>query len=303
LSIEYQGQPLNTQYSTLDILSNFHWIRRLEGATMHLSRHQTHAGPHWAFNGKYLPRGLSLSALLALPRAQCEATLQSLNLTETAGGELLAPVDPYQEVWGSGVTYLRSRAARMAESTTADVYSKVYDAERPEIFFKQIGWRAVGDRQPVRIRKDTRWNVPEPELTLVVNAYQEIIGYTVGNDMSSRDIEGENPLYLPQAKTYTGSCAVGPGIILATPDEMAALKVELQIQRGGSQVFAGETAITQMKRQLPELVAYLCREIEFPHGVFLMTGTGVVPGDDFTLQTGDVVRITIGDMVLENIVG
>jgi 2-dehydro-3-deoxy-D-arabinonate dehydratase len=269
---------------------------------MVLSRHQTHAGPRWALDGKFLPRGLSLSALLALPRNACVDLLQSLDLNEPAGGDLLAPVDSYQEVWGSGVTYLRSRAARMAESTTADVYSKVYDAERPEIFFKQMGWRAVGDRQSVRIRKDTRWNVPEPELTLVVNAFQEIVGYTVGNDMSSRDIEGENPLYLPQAKTYTGSCAVGPGITLATADEMAALTVQLGIQRGGGQVFAGETAITQMKRQLPELVAYLCREIEFPHGVFLMTGTGIVPGDDFTLQAGDVVRITIGDMILENTV-
>jgi 2-dehydro-3-deoxy-D-arabinonate dehydratase len=273
---------------------------------MILSRHQTGApygpGPRWALNGKFLPRGLSLSALLALPRTVCMGLLQSLDLSETAAGDMLAPVDSYQEVWGSGVTYLRSRAARMAESTIADVYSKVYDAERPEIFFKQIGWRVVGDGQPVRIRKDTRWNVPEPELTLVVNAFQEIVGYTVGNDMSSRDIEGENPLYLPQAKTYTGSCAVGPGITFATPEEMAALTVQLQIERGGSQVFAGETAITQMKRPLPELVAYLYREIEFPYGVFLMTGTGIVPGDDFTLQTGDVVRITIGEMRLENVV-
>jgi 2-dehydro-3-deoxy-D-arabinonate dehydratase len=269
---------------------------------MYLSRHQTPAGPRWALDGQLLPRGLTLSTLLALPRQALLDLLSSLQLSESADGDLLAPIDAYQEVWGSGVTYLRSRAARMAESTTADVYSKVYDAERPEIFFKQLGWRVVGHGQPVRIRKDTRWNVPEPELTLVINAFQEIVGYAVGNDMSSRDIEGENPLYLPQAKTYTGSCGVGPGIVLMTAEEMRDLTVHLAIARGGAQVFAGDTAISQMKRTLPDLVSYLCREIEFPQGVFLMTGTGIVPGDDFTLQSGDVVRITIGEKTLENTV-
>lgn len=267
---------------------------------MYLTRHHTIDGPRWALDGNLLPGGLSLSALLAIPRATCVDLLQSLTLSKPAGGDLLAPVDAQQEVWGSGVTYLRSRAARMAESTTADVYSKVYDAERPEIFFKQLGWRVVGTGRPVRIRKDTQWNVPEPELTLVINAFHEIVGYTVGNDMSSRDIEGENPLYLPQAKTYTGSCALGPGIQLATTEEMRSLTVQMAIQRGGSPVFGGDTSISQMKRQLPELVEYLCRELEFPHGVLLMTGTGIVPGDDFTLQPGDQVRITIGDLTLEN---
>ena len=269
---------------------------------MYLSRHQTLAGPRWALDGHFLPSGINLSSLLALPRQASLDLLQSLTLHEAATGELLAPVDANQEVWGSGVTYLRSRAARMAESTTADVYSKVYDAERPEIFFKQLGWRVVGSGQQVRIRKDTTWNVPEPELTLVINAFQEIVGYTVGNDMSSRDIEGENPLYLPQAKTYTGSCGLGPGIQLMSAAEMGALTVNLQIERGGAQVFAGDTAISQMKRTLLDLVSYLCREIEFPHGVLLMTGTGIVPGDDFTLQSGDVMRITIGDRTLENTV-
>ncbi len=269
---------------------------------MYLSRHQTLTGPRWALDGHFLPSGINLSSLLAMPRQASLALLQSLSLREPATGDLLAPVDANQEVWGSGVTYLRSRAARMAESTTADVYSKVYDAERPEIFFKQIGWRVVGSGQQVRIRKDTTWNVPEPELTLVINAFQEIVGYTVGNDMSSRDIEGENPLYLPQAKTYIGSCGLGPGIQLLSAEEMAALTVNLQIERGGAQVFAGDTAISQMKRTLPDLVSYLCRELEFPHGVLLMTGTGIVPGDDFTLQSGDVVRITIGDHTLENTV-
>jgi 2-dehydro-3-deoxy-D-arabinonate dehydratase len=269
---------------------------------MYLTRHQTLDGPRWALDGHFLPRGLNLSSLLAVPGPAALSVLKSLKPGQAAEGELLAPIDPGQEVWGCGVTYLRSRAARMAESTTADVYSKVYDAERPEIFFKQIGWRVVGHGRNVRIRKDTRWNVPEPELTLVVNAFQEIVGYSVGNDMSSRDIEGENPLYLPQAKTYTGSCAVGPGITLTSVEEMQQLTVQMSIGRGGSQVFAGETAITQMKRPLPELVAYLCRELEFPHGVLVMTGTGIVPGDDFTLQGGDVVRITIGGKTLENVV-
>lgn len=269
---------------------------------MYLTRHQTINGPRWALDGHFLPGGLDLSALLAVPRQACLSLLQALPEGAPATGALLAPVDAAQEVWGSGVTYLRSRAARMAESTTADVYSKVYDAERPEIFFKQLGWRVVGMGQPVRIRKDTTWNVPEPELTLVINAFQEIVGYTVGNDMSSRDIEGENPLYLPQAKTYTGSCALGPGITLAPADEMRSLTVQLEIHRAGAPVFNGDTAISQMKRTLPDLAAYLCRELAFPHGVFLMTGTGIVPGDDFTLQSGDVVRITIGGHTLENTV-
>jgi 2-dehydro-3-deoxy-D-arabinonate dehydratase len=253
-------------------------------------------------DGKFLPRGLDLATLLALPHSICTDLLHALSWNEAAEGALLAPLDPHQEVWGSGVTYLRSRAARMAESTTADVYSKVYDAERPEIFFKQLGWRVVGTGQPVRIRQDTTWNVPEPELTLVINAFQEIVGYAVGNDMSSRDIEGENPLYLPQAKTYTGSAAVGPGITLATADEMRELTVQMAIERGGSQIFVGDTAINKMKRTLPDLAAYLCRELAFPHGVLLMTGTGIVPGDDFTLHSGDTVRITIGGMTLENTV-
>ena len=152
-------------------------------------------------------------------------------LGSAAEGALLAPIEHGAEVWGSGVTYLRSRDARKAESATADVYQKVYEAERPEIFFKAPGWRVSGPGVPVRIRKDTRWNVPEPELTLVINTHNEIVGYTVGNDMSSRDIEGQNPLYLPQAKTYDGSCALGPGIRIMQPEEMADLTIGLQIKR------------------------------------------------------------------------
>jgi 2-dehydro-3-deoxy-D-arabinonate dehydratase len=267
---------------------------------VYLSRHSTQDGPRWAIDHHWLPAGLTLSGLLALPGAAMHAALAGLVAGGPADGDLLAPIEPTQEVWGSGVTYLRSREARKAESTTADVYQKVYEAERPEIFFKQIGWRAVGHGQFMRIRQDTRWNVPEPELTLVINAHREIVGYTVGNDMSSRDIEGENPLYLPQAKTYTGSCAVGPGIQMADAPTLADLTIALVIERGGKAVFEGDTSTARMKRPLPELVDYLCRELEFPQGVFLMTGTGIVPPDNFTLDSGDVIRITIGENTLEN---
>lgn len=269
---------------------------------MKLTRHQSAHGPRWAADGKFLPRGLTLGALLALPQGAMTTLLQAVASTEAATGPQLAPVESDQEVWGSGVTYLRSRDARKAESTTADVYQKVYEAERPEIFFKQLGWRVVGSGEAVRIRKDSHWNVPEPELTLVINAHGEIVGYTVGNDMSSRDIEGANPLYLPQAKTYTGSAAVGPAIQLANAAELTALSINLVIERAGKAVFSGETATSNMKRTFPDLASYLGREIDFPHGVFLMTGTGIVPGDDFTLQAGDSMRITIGELTLENTV-
>ena len=267
---------------------------------MFLTRHQTPTGSCWAADGRLLPGGLTLAALLTLPQSALVDLLNTIPTTEAATGPLLTPVEPTQEVWGSGVTYLRSREARKAESTIADVYQRVYDAERPELFFKSAGWRTVGHGQPVRIRKDTRWNVPEPELTLVVNAHQEIVGYSVGNDMSSRDIEGENPLYLPQAKTYNGSCAVGPGIEIIAASTMTDLTIALQITRDGAVAFTGETSTSNIKRSLPELVAYLCRELDFPNGAFLMTGTGIVPPDHFTLQAGDVIRITIGGHALEN---
>lgn len=266
---------------------------------MQLTRHQTAAGPCWAVDGRLLPAGLTLSALLSLPQSAMTTLLQSL-AGQSTDAPILVPIEASQEVWGSGVTYLRSRDARKAESTVADVYQKVYDAERPEIFFKQLGWRTVGSGEAVRIRADSTWNVPEPEVTLAINAHGEIVGYTVGNDMSSRDIEGENPLYLPQAKTYTGSCAIGPAIQLATADQLTNLTVKLQIERNGDLVFEGETATSKMKRNFPELAAYLCRELSFPHGVFLMTGTGIVPGDSFTLQSRDLIRITIEGLVLDN---
>lgn len=271
---------------------------------MDLTRHNTITGPRWAVDGKFLPAGVTLSGLLALPAAGLAGLISQLKTDESANGELLAPIDAAQEVWGSGVTYLRSRDARKAESkTSADVYQQVYDAERPEIFFKQVGWRTVGHGQNVRIRADTTWNVPEPELVLVINAAGEIVGYTVGNDMSSRDIEGENPLYLPQAKTYNGSCAVGPSIRLMDATALADLPIQLDISRGGKSVFAGDTATSRMKRTFPDLASWLYRELSFPHGALLMTGTGIVPPDDFTLHSGDVIRVTIGGMALENSVG
>ncbi|HRW09129.1 MAG TPA: fumarylacetoacetate hydrolase family protein [Caldilineaceae bacterium] len=269
---------------------------------MKLTRHQGANGSQWAVDGKALPVGVTLASLLALPQQALMTLLSSLANGATIDGATVAPIEGSQELWGSGVTYLRSRDARKAESTTADVYQKVYDAERPEIFFKQLGWRTVGSGENVRIREDSHWNVPEPELTLVINAHGEIVGYTVGNDMSSRDIEGANPLYLPQAKTYTGSAAIGPAIQLADANELTDLTIKLEISRDGNSVFAGDTATSNMKRTFPDLAAYLCRELAFPHGVFLMTGTGIVPGDEFTLQSGDLIKITIGEMTLENTV-
>ncbi|RME57623.1 MAG: fumarylacetoacetate hydrolase [Caldilineae bacterium] len=267
---------------------------------MKLTRHLTVNGPRWALNGAYLPQGMSLSMMLAMPHYSLIDMLGRVDPGPDAVDPLLPPVDPEQEIWGSGVTYLRSRDARKAESATGDIYEKVYLAERPEIFFKAAGWRAVGPGQAVRIREDATWNVPEPELTLVINAAGDIVGYTAGNDMSSRDIEGANPLYLPQAKTYNGSAAVGPAIRLARVNELSNLPIRMAILRGEETVFQGATATDRMKRGFPELAAYLYRELSFPHGALLMTGTGIVPPDDFTLAPGDLIRITVGELTLEN---
>jgi 2-dehydro-3-deoxy-D-arabinonate dehydratase len=267
---------------------------------MYLTRHQTDQGQRWARDGHFLPLSLNLSTLLELRKATMVGLLNSLPQDEPAAGMLLAPLDSLHEVWAAGVTYLRSREARQVESSVADVYEKVYDAPRPELFFKAIGWRVVGPAMPIRIRQDSRWNVPEPEMVLVVNRHLEIVGFCAGNDMSSRDIEGENPLYLPQAKIYNQSCAMGPGILLAEPDELGDLPIQLEVLGQGVVAFQGETRTAKMKRRLQGLVDYLGRELDFPHGVFLMTGTGIVPGNEFTLASGDVVRIKIGSLVLEN---
>jgi 2-dehydro-3-deoxy-D-arabinonate dehydratase len=267
---------------------------------MLLTRHSTGNGPRWARDGEFLAEGFRLGVLLELSSAFMIPFLDSVSTREPAHGPLLAPVENDQEVWASGVTYKRSREARTAESTVKDVYEKVYVASRPELFFKAVGQRVVGPGMQVRIRKDSKWNVPEPELTLVLNRSLEVIGYTAGNDMSSRDIEGENPLYLPQAKVYDGSCALGPGIYLATENGLASVPISVSIRRNGESVFQGHTSSSEMKRSLVELAGYLGRELSFPQGVFLMTGTGIVPPDGFSLLPGDVVRIEVSEAILEN---
>ena len=207
---------------------------------------------------------------------------------------LLPPVEPEHEVWASGVTYLQSRDAREMESADADAYERVYVAERPELFFKAPGWRVVGHGDGVRVREDSHWNVPEPELVVVVNSRMEVVGYTAGNDVSSRDIEGENPLYLPQAKVYDGSCSLGPGIVLCGPDSMRDLRIDMEIRRGGRDRLRGRGRYLADEAFPEELAEYLGKELAFPVGAFLMTGTGIVPEDDFTLKVGDVVGISVG---------
>jgi 2-dehydro-3-deoxy-D-arabinonate dehydratase len=206
---------------------------------------------------------------------------------------LTAPIDA-QEVWAAGVTYLRSRNARMEESSQSDVYDRVYDADRPEIFLKATPSRVVGPGKPVGIRSDSGWDVPEPELALLINAGGEVVGYTIGNDVSSRSIEGENPLYLPQAKVYAQCAGLGPVVVLT--DEIADptdLPIKLEIMRGGELLFSEETGTSRMHRTFDDLVKYLFRGNAFQAGVFLMTGTGIVPPSEFTLQGGDTVTITI----------
>lgn len=218
--------------------------------------------------------------------------------------KLLAPVEQ-QEVWAAGVTYQRSKSARMEESqSSASAYDKVYEAARPELFFKSLPEKVAGPMQDVGIRKDAFWNVPEPELALVVTSKGRIVGYTIGNDMSSRDIEGENPLYLPQAKVYEHSCAIGPWIAVGnTEPEVRAWTVHLRVQRGTKVVFQGETSIGQLKRSFTELVSFLFRSQSFPNGAILLTGTGIVPPDGFSLQAADNIQITISGIgMLENTV-
>ena len=218
---------------------------------------------------------------------------------------LLAPIGQ-QEVWASGVTYLRSRNARMEESKKSggdNFYDRVYDADRPELFFKSTAERVVGPGANVRIRADSTWNVPEPELTLFITSSGKIVAYTCGNDMSSRSIEGENPLYFPQAKTYDGSAALGPCLYVPETPIAPETQIRLEIIRDEQAAFTNSIAINQMKRQHTELVEFLYRECSFTYGCFLMTGTGIVPPDNFTLRSGDEVRITIeGIGTLENVV-
>lgn len=224
-----------------------------------------------------------------------QALIAGTPASGSAPENLQAPMGNNQELWACGVTYLKSKIGRQEESKTAggsDFYARVYDADRPEIFFKATPNRVVAPGAQVRIRKDSTWDVPEPELTLLVTSSGKIVGYTAGNDMSSRSIEGENPLYLPQAKTYDACAAVGP-CILVTEHPLDSAAIDLAIYRNGAAVFEGSTSISQMKRTPEELVSYLFRECSFPYGCLVMTGTGIVPGSDFTLTSGDEIRITI----------
>jgi len=209
--------------------------------------------------------------------------------------QVLAPIGS-QEVWAAGVTYYRSRTARLEESKVgggASFYDRVYEAERPELFFKAVPWRVRGPGDAIRVRRDARWTVPEPEIALCINARGQIVGYTIGNDVSSRDIEGENPLYLPQAKIYDGACALGPAVLVSSEPLPPGTAITLRVARGGTVVADGETTFSQMRRDAQELVEYLYRETSFPTGCVLLTGTGIVPPDDFTLQPGDEITIDV----------
>jgi 2-dehydro-3-deoxy-D-arabinonate dehydratase len=235
--------------------------------------------------GELLAAGDPVAAAEGLPKG---------NAVPHSGLKWLPPIDQ-QEVWAAGVTYKRSQTARMEESeAAASCYDRVYTADRPEIFFKATPNRVRGQGEPLRIRSDSQWNVPEPEITLVISPQMKIVGLTIGNDMSSRDIEGDNPLYLPQAKCYDACAGLGPWITLMNPlPPPDKIGVELKINRGSEVVFQGETSAAQMARQFGDLVDWLGRENVFPNGAFLMTGTGIVPDSDFTLKPGDVVHITI----------
>jgi 2-dehydro-3-deoxy-D-arabinonate dehydratase len=240
-----------------------------------------------------------------LEKSRTALELAPENFVQSFIHGILPPIGK-QEVWAAGVTYLRSRDARIEEAKEnglGDCYAKVYDAERPELFFKSTHWRVSGHAQQVAFRRDSTWNIPEPELALFISSHGTIQGYTAGNDMSSRSIEGENPLYLPQAKVYNKSTALGPCLYIPEHPISRDTKIELNIKRSGEDVFNGSVTLDRMKRSLEELAAYLFHSTDFPDGVFLMTGTGIVPGDDFTLVVNDEVNVTIdGIGTLSNIV-
>ncbi len=270
---------------------------------MALHLHRTRSGLILSLDGKYfVGPDAEIDDVINRPEPLAEMTefVRSADpLPAPDPHDLLAPVGS-QEVWAAGVTYERSREGRREEakeSGAAVFYSRVYDAPRPELFFKAAGWRVIGPHGAIRIRSDAHWNVPEPELVLVLNRAGRIVGYTVGNDVSSRDIEGENPLYLPQAKVYDGSCALGPAILLSDSPPEGATEVTLTVERqGGGEAFRGSVALERIRRPFDQLAEYLFRELTFPAGAFLFTGTGIVPPNDFTLAGGDRVTIAIGEV-------
>jgi len=250
-----------------------------------------------------LPR-LSFDALLGRPLADIrdlvEGAVRSRRRLDHDSVEVLAPVES-QEVWAAGVTYLRSREARREESASKDIYSQVYEAERPELFFKAAGWRVAGPEGPLGLRSDSTWDVPEPELAVLSNHLGEVVAYTIGNDMSSRSIEGENPLYLPQAKVYDRSCALGPVAVLAWHADVSAAGIRMTIRREGREVFAGEASTSTLVRDPGALARVLHSCYTLPAGAWLLTGTGIVPPQPYTARPGDVVRIEIEGMgELEN---
>jgi 2-dehydro-3-deoxy-D-arabinonate dehydratase len=265
---------------------------------MPISLHHLSAGgaSRWAVrqDGEWAALDATLADLLALPLDQARAVVESA--AREAGGEMpgdgtLPPVDQ-QEVWAAGVTYLRSRDGRKEESGHGSLYDQVYDSDRPEIFFKSSPWRVVGDGDAVGIRADSGWDVPEAEVGLVLNAAGEVFGYLLGNDMSSRSIEGENPLYLPQAKIYDRSCALGPAIVPSWAIDPGPFQIGLRVLREGREAYAGTTSTSAMARDFKDLAGWLFRALSFPAGVVLLTGTGVVPGAGFTTHAGDTIEIT-----------
>ncbi|PYP77884.1 MAG: 2-hydroxyhepta-2,4-diene-1,7-dioate isomerase [Gemmatimonadetes bacterium] len=276
-----------------------HLWRTREGIRLNDGQHTQVIQADWDALINHEDLGQFLSGLMREPHDSGPLVMNDPDV------DVLPPIGT-QEVWAAGVTYFRSRTARMEESKDAGggtFYDRVYEADRPELFFKASPWRVRGPRAGIRIRKDAKWNVPEPELALCVNARGEIIGYTIGNDVSSRDIEGENPLYLPQAKVYDGSCALGPGLYVSRDLLPPETGIAIRITRGHDIVFEGQTTLAQMRRKPEELVEYLYRETSFPSGCILLTGTGIIPPDAFTLQSADLVEITIEPIgTLSNVV-
>jgi 2-dehydro-3-deoxy-D-arabinonate dehydratase len=261
---------------------------------LQLIRLDVEGEPRWAVRTQAgdAPLREGLDDLLRLPVDEARAAVEAAGTATDLGGTLLAPVDS-QEVWGAGVTYERSREGRMEESTEGSVYERIYVARRPEVFFKATAQRVVGHEQPVGVRADSPWNAPEPELGLVLNAAGEIFGYVVGDDVSSRSIEGENPLYLPQAKVYDRSCALGPGIVPAWVAPTPPFDITLRVQRGDAVAFEGSTSTASITRSFDDLAGWLMAALTFPVGAVLLTGTGIVPDESFSLRAGDVVTIDV----------